>query len=151
MYQRFSDLSRLTFNARHSDKRLKTKITLGKRDLVLKTKIKDTTDWIVQDDINVFGELSDIDMNVLWPVVDVKQITSPPKGRKRKNVHDVSINSDGESPEKKKSKTLQSPDMDDPDNKRKVAEFVKNLEKKNGNKKYTQTKIKLTALKDANK
>ena len=90
-------------------------------------------------------------MNVLWPVADVKQITSPPKGRKRKNVHDVSFNSDGESPFKKKSKTSQSPDVDDPDNKRKVAEFVKNLEKKNGNKKYTQTKIKLAALKDANK
>ena len=56
-----------------------------------------------------------------------------------------------ESPEKKKSKPSLSPDMDDPDNKRKVAEFVKNLEKKNGNKKYTQTKIKLTALNDANK
>ena len=151
LYQRFSDLSRLTFNARHSDKRLKTKILLGKKDLVLKTKIKDTTDWIVQDDINVFGELSDIDMNVLWPVVDVKQITSPPKGRKRKNVHDVSINSDNESPEKKKSKTSQSPELEDPENKRKVAEFVKNLEKKNGNKKYTQTKIKIAALKDANK
>ena len=62
---------------RFSDKRLKTKILLGKKDLVLKTKIKDTTDWIVQDDINVFGELSDIDMNVLWPVIDVKHITSP--------------------------------------------------------------------------
>ena len=105
----------------------------------------------MQDDINVFGELSDIDMNVLWPVVDVKQITSPPKGRKRKNVHDVSINSDNESPEKKKSKQSQSPEFDDPENKRKVAEFVMNLEKKNGNKKYTQTKIKIAALKDANK
>ena len=151
MYQRFADLSRLTFIARHADKRLKTKITLGKRDLVLKTKIKDRTDWIVQDDLNVFGVLSDIDMNVLWPVVDVKQITSPPKGRKRKNIHDVSFNSDAESPYKKKSKTSQSPDVDDPDNKRKVAEFVKNLEKKNVNKKYTQTTIKITALKDGNK
>ena len=130
---------------------MKTKILLGKKDLVLKTKIKDSTDWIVQDDINVFGELSDIDMNVLWPVADVKQITSPPKGRKRKNVHDVSINSDNESPEKKKSKPSQSPELDDPENKRKVAEFVMNLEKKNGNKKYTQTKIKIAALKDANK
>ena len=151
MYQRFADLSRLTFIARHSDKRLKTKITLGKRDLVLKTKIKDRTDWIVQDDLNVFGVLSDIDMNVLWPVVDVKQITSPPKGRKRKNVHDVSFNSDAESPYKKKPKNSQSPDVDDPENKKKVADFVKNLEKKNVNKKYTQTTIKITALKDGNK
>merc|ERR1712243_403332 len=106
-YQRFADLSRLTFNARHSDKRLKTKIILGKRDLVLKTKIKDTTDWIVQDDLNVFGELSDIDLNVLWPVTEVKQITSPPKGRKRKKVHNVSINSDSGSPDTKKTKSAQ--------------------------------------------
>ena len=42
-FQRFSDLSRLSFNARQADKRLKTKILLGKRDLVLKTKIKDLT------------------------------------------------------------------------------------------------------------
>ena len=152
MYERFSDLSRLTFNARHSDKRLKTKITLGKRDLVLKTKIKDTTDWIVQDDINVFGVLSDIDMNVLWPVVDMKQITSPPKGRKRKNVHDVSMNSDSGSPDSKRTKESQSPkEKEDIENKKKVADFVKNLEKKNGNKKFTQTKIKLTTLKDGNK
>ena len=152
LYQRFSDLSRLTFNARHSDKRLKTKILLGKRDLVLKTKIKDSTDWIVQDDLNVFGELSDIDMNVLWPVTEVKQITSPPKGRKRKNVHDVSTNSDNESPDKKKSKSSQSPkEKEDLENKKKVADFVQNLEKKNGNKKFTQTKIKLAALKDGNK
>ena len=105
MYQRFSDLSRLTFIARNSDKRLKTKITLGRRDLVLKTKIKDKTDWVVQDDLNVFGVLSDVDMNVLWPVQEVKQVSSPPKGRKRKNVHEVSYTSDGDSPYKKRPKS----------------------------------------------
>ena len=152
LYQRFADLSRLTFNTRHSDKRLKTKIILGKRDLVLKTKIKDVTDWIVQEDLNVFGELSDIDLNVLWPVSEVKMITSPPKGRKRKKtVHDVSINSDSGSPDSKKTKPAQSPkEKEDLENKKKVADFVKNLEKKNGSKKFTQTKIKLTTLKDAN-
>ena len=151
LYQRFADLSRLTFNARHADKRLKTKIILGKRDLVLKTKIKDTTDWVVQDDLNVFGELSDIDFNVLWPVSEVKSITSPPKGRKRKKVHDVSLNSDSGSPDPKRTKDVQSPkEKEDIENKRKVAEFVKNLEKKSGSKKFTQTKIKLTTLKDAN-
>ena len=105
----------------------------------------------MQDDINVFGDLSDVDMNVMWPVADVKQITSPPKGRKRKNVHDVSINSEGESPEKKKPKSYQSTEKEDLENKKKVADFVQNLEKKNGNRKYTQTKIKIAALKDANK
>ena len=151
LYQRYSDLSRLTFNARHSDKRLKTKILLGKRDLVLKTKIKDTTDWIVQDDLNVFGELSDIDLNVLWPVTEVKMITSPPKGRKRKKVHDVSMNSDNESPDTKKTRSSQSPkEKEDLENKKKVADSDKNLEKKNGSKKFTQTKTKLTAIKDAN-
>ena len=151
LYQRFADLSRHTFNARHSDKRIKTKIILGKRDLVLKTKIKDTTDWIVQEDLNVFGEISDIDLNVLWPVSEVKMITSPPKGRKRKKVHDVSLNSDSGSPDPKRTKEVKSPkEKEDIENKKKVADFVKNLEKKSGNKKFTQTKIKLTSLKDAN-
>ena len=150
-YQRFADLSRHTFNARHSDKRIKTKITLGKRDLVLKTKIKDTTDWIVQEDLNVFGEISDVDLNVLWPVSEVKSISSPPKGRKRKKVHDVSLTSEGSSPDPKRTKEVKSPkEKEDAENKRKVADFVKNLEKKSGGKKYTQTKIKLNALKEAN-
>ena len=150
LYQRFADLSRYTFNARHADKRLKTKIILGKRDLVLKTKIKDTTDWVVQEDLNVFGEVADIDFNVLWPVSDVKSITSPPKGRKRKKVHDVSLNSESGSPEPKRTKDVQSPkEKEDIENKRKVAEFVRNLEKKSGGKKYTQTKIKLTSSKDS--
>ena len=106
----------------------------------------------MQEDLNVFGELSDIDLNVLWPVSDVKMITSPPKGRKRKKtVHDVSINSDSGSPDSKKTKSAQSPkEREDLENKKKVADFVKNLEKKNGSKKFTQTKIKLTTLKDAN-
>ena len=29
-------------------------LMFGKRDLILKTKIKDLTDWVVQDDLNVF-------------------------------------------------------------------------------------------------
>ena len=41
-------------------------------------------------------------------------------------------------------------EKEDAENKRKVADFVKNLEKKSGGKKYTQTKIKLNSLKDAN-
>ena len=152
MYQRFSDLSRNTFNARHADKRLKTKIILGRRDLVLKTKIKDKTDWIVQDDLQVFGTISEADMNVMWPVMDLKQITSPPKGRKRKTVHDLSMNSDVESPYKKRPKPTLSPDVfDDPDNKKRVAKFVMNLEKKNANRKFSQTKIKFTSLKESHK
>merc|ERR1712115_95020 len=120
LYQRFADFSRLTFNARHSDKRLKTKIILGKRDFVLKTKIKDTTYWVVQDDLNVFGKLSDIDFNVLWPVSEVKSITSPPKGRKRKKIHDVSLASEGSSPDPKRTKEVKSPkEKEDAENKRK--------------------------------
>ena len=61
------------------------------------------------------------------------------------------MNSDNESPEKKKPKSSQSPEIEDLENKKKVADFVLNLEKKNGSKKFTQTKIKLAALKDANK
>ena len=150
VFQRFSDLSRLSFDARQADKRLKTKILLGKRDLVLKTKIKDQTDWVVQDDLNVFGDISEIDMTVMWPVAEVKQITSPPKGRERKKVHKLSSNSDDDSPDRKKKKMLQSPkDKEDQENQKKVAEFVQNLEKKH--KKYTQYKIKLTSSKEGTK
>lgn len=152
VFQRFSNLSRLSFNARQSDKRLKTKILLGKRDLILKTKIKDLTDWVVQDDLNVFGEISGIDLKVMWPVADVKQISSPPKGRNKKNVHKLSSNSDDDSPDKKKMKTSQShKDKEDQENQKKVAEFVQNLEKKSGNKKYTQCKIKLISVKEGTK
>ena len=123
---------------------------MGKRDLVLKTKIKDQTDWVVQDDLNVFGDISDIDMSVMWPVTEVKQITSPPKGRERKNVHKLSSKSDDDSPDKKKKKTSQSPkENEDQENQKKVAEFVQNLEKKH--KKYTQSKIKLTYRKEGAK
>ena len=113
-------------------------------------KIKDQTDWVVQDDLNVFGDISEIDMTVMWPVAEVKQITSPPKGRERKNVHKLSSNSDDDSPDMKKKKMLQSPkDKEDQENQKKVAEFVQNLEKKN--KKYTQSKIKLTSGKEGTK
>ena len=90
----------------------------------------------------------------MWPVMDVKEITSPPKGRKRKNVHEMSMNSDAEaeSPYKKRSKSAQSQDVfDDPENKKKVAAFVMNLERKNGNRKFSQTKIKFTSLKESHK
>ena len=66
-------------------------------------------------------------------------------------MHDVSLNSDSGSPDPKRTKDVQSPkEKEDIENKRKVAEFVKNLEKKSGSKKFTQTKIKLTTLKDSN-
>ena len=154
LYQRFADLSKYTYYARHADKSLKTKISLGKRDLVLKTKIKDRTDWVTQEDLHVFGVLSDWDSNVMWPVVDLKEITSPPKGRKRKNVHEMSVNSetDAESPNKKRSKSAQSQAfLDDPENKKKVAAFVNDLERKNGGRKFSQSRIKFPLLKDSSK
>ena len=140
LYQRFADLSKYMFYARHADKTLKTKISLGRRDLVLKTKIKDKTDWVTQDDLHVFVVLSDWDSNVMWPGMDLKEITSPPKGRKRKNVHEMSMNSETEaaSPYKKRYRSAQSQDvLDDPENKKKVAAFVKDLEKKNANWKFS--------------
>ena len=149
LYARFADLSKYTFYARHADKTLKTKISLGRRDLVLKTKIKDKTDWVTQEDLHVFGVLSDWDSNVMWPVMDIKEITSPPKGRKRKNVHDLSNNSeaDKESPTRKRSRSAQDV-LDDPENQKKVAAFVMDLEKKNGSRKFTQSKIKFASLKN---
>ena len=105
-----------------------------------------------QEDIIIpFCKIQESMSMPLWPVSEVKSITSPPKGRKRKKVHDVSLNSDSGSPDSKRTKEVQSPkEKEDLENKKKVADFVKNLEKKNGSKKFTQTKIKLTTLKDAN-
>ena len=122
--------------ARKSDLRLKTKIILGEKDLVLKTKLKDTTDWEVEADLDSFGEISDIDTTITWPTVEVKSITSPPKGRSRKNVHNMSDSSvEGDSPLNKKSRMEE-------DNNQKVQDFVKKLEAKQAKKvKYTQSKL----------
>ena len=154
LYARFADLSKYTYYARHADKSLKTKISLGKRDLVLKTKIKDRTDWVTQEDLHIFGILSEWDSNIMWPVVDLKEITSPPKGRKRKNPHEISVTSEteAENPSKKRSMSAQSQALlDDPENQKKVAAFVKDLERKNGGRKFSQSRIKFPLLKDSGK
>ena len=64
LYKRFSDLSRHTFVARKSDPRLENKIILGEKDLVLKTKLKDTTVWEAEVDLDSFGEISNIDPTI---------------------------------------------------------------------------------------
>ena len=88
----------------------------------------------------------------MWPVMDIKEITSPPKGRKRKNVHDMSYNSeaDKESPTRKRSRSAQDV-LDDPENQKKVAAFVMDLEKKNANRKFSQAKINFPSLKESTK
>ena len=118
--------------ARKSDPRLKTKNILGDKDLVLKTKLKDTTDWEVEADLESFGEITNIEPTITWPTVEVKSITSPPKGRSRKNVHNMSDSSvEGDSPLNKKSRMEE-------DNNQKVQDFVKKLEAKQVKKvKYT--------------
>ena len=60
-------------------------------------------EWEIVDYIKEFGEISSIDLSIKWPQIDVKAITSPPKGRSRKNVHNMSY-SDSDSPDKKKLK-----------------------------------------------
>ena len=136
LYKRFVDLSRHTFSARRADSRLKTKTSLGKSDLTLKTKLKHQTDWELEHDLNVFGEIAEIDLSINWPNVEVKEITSPPKGRSRKNVHNLSDSSvEGSSPVNKKTKV-------DDENIQKVQDFVKKLEEKQAKKaKFTQSKI----------
>ena len=49
--------------ARKTDPRLKTKIILGASDLILRTKLKDETDWETEPDLEVFGEISTIDLS----------------------------------------------------------------------------------------
>ena len=142
LYKRFSDLSKLTFIARKSDPRLKTKIILGDSDLVLKTKLKDTTEWEIEPDLESFGEITNIDTTINWPTIEVKSITSPPKGRTRKNVHNMSDSSlEGNSPINKKSRMEDDIIQKVQDN-QKVQDFVKKLEAKQAKKpKYTQSKL----------
>ena len=61
MFKRFSDLSFLTFKARKEDERLKTMIRLGDSDLIMKTKLKNETEWEKEDNLHVFGHISDIE------------------------------------------------------------------------------------------
>ena len=142
-FQRFNDLSRNTFLARKQYSNLKTKIQLGEKDLILRTKIKDETSWEREHDLEVFGKISNPDMEKKWPATEVKYITSPPKGRVRKNVHNISNNSEKESPEAKRKKTDMDTDQDmeltDEENTVKVQAFIKKLEAKKV--KYTQQKI----------
>ena len=145
IFARFSDLSKLTYIARKEDTRLKTQINLGEEDLILKTKLKDETEWVVVDNLEEFGEISPLDMSIKWPQVEVKTITSPPKGRSRKNVHNISKTSDEESsPAAKKAKRSEKgkreDEGDDQDQTQKVYAFVKKLEAKS-NKKFSQTKL----------
>ena len=108
-------------------------IKLGEDDLVLKSKLKNETDWERELDLSIFGEISEIDMSIKWPFIEVKDITSPPKGRTRKNIHNISKSgSETGSPSPKKSKI-------DEENILKVQDFVKKLESRKN--KFTQSKL----------
>ena len=124
LFKRFSDLSRNTYFARQADKHLKTKISLGDKDLELRTKLKDVSEQEIEPDLSIFGEIEEADSSILWPGVEVKQIFSPPRGRQRKNINNISdTSSEGSSPAHKKSKVEE-------ENTQKVLEFVKKLEEK---------------------
>ena len=153
MFGRFTDLSRHTYIARKEDQRLKTHISLGEEDLILKTKLKEETEWIVVDNLEEFGKIRPIDMSIKWPQVEVKNITSPPKGRQRKNVHNISKSSDDEtSPAAKRMKSGPNEKVneknEDKEEERtqKVVAFVKKLEAKS-QKKFNQTKLDFPKIK----
>ena len=111
--------------------------------MILRTKIKDETSWEREYDLEVFGKISDPDMEKKWPATEVKNITSPPKGRVRKNVHNISNTSETESLEAKRKKTDRDTDQEleltDEENTAKVQAFIKKIEAKKV--KYTQQKI----------
>ena len=44
-------------------------------------------------------------MEKKWPTIWLKHVVSPPKGRARKNVHNLSANSNSSSPEHKRVRT----------------------------------------------
>jgi len=141
MFKHYSYLLFLTFKTRKADPRLKTMIILGRSDLILKTKLKNITDWKREDNLEAFGKISNINMTINWLFVDIKSITSPPKGRIRKIVHKMSSDSETDSPDHKKMK--KKDDDQDEENKRKVADFVSKLEK---NSRYSQSKLNFTKL-----
>ena len=100
------------------------------------------SDWENQPNLSIFGEISGIDSSIKWPNIEVKQIFSPPKGRHRKNVHNIlDSSSEGSSPAHKKTKMEEENTM-------KVHEFFKKLEEKQATKlKYTQAKLNFPASK----
>ena len=61
-------------------------------------------EWEIETDLAAFREMAEIDSNVKWPSVEVKQICSPPKGRARKNIHNISNSSTDDSQVKKKNR-----------------------------------------------
>ena len=96
-------------------------------------------------------KISPIDITIKWPQVEVKRITSPPKGRSRKNVHNISKSSDEEpSPaakkvkrgekEKEKVREGEAREGEAEEQTQKVFTFVKKLEAKSS-KKFAQTKL----------
>ena len=89
--------------------------------------------------LHAFGKISEIDKSITWPNIEVKMIFSPPKGRQRKNVHNLSrSSSEGDSPLHKKSKI----DQESQENLVKVHDFVKKLEEKQNKKqKYKQANL----------
>ena len=99
----------------------------------------------MEENLEVFGKLSNIDLSIKWPSVQVKDISSPPKGRQRKNVHKISSSSNDESDSPLHKKVKNDNDVSDEENRKKVSDFVKKLEAKNAKKtKYSQTKINFT-------
>ena len=97
-------------------------IKLGTNYLILKTKLKNNTEWEVEENLEVFGKLSNIDLSIKWPSVQVKDISSPPKGRQRKNVHKISSssNEESDSPLHKKAKNNDDDTSEDEENRKKV-------------------------------
>ena len=110
IFKRFAELSRLTFIARREDPNLKTQIRYGDNDLILLTRMKEEKEW-TDTSLEKFGKLPEMELQKSWPLKKMPIITSPPKGREKreKNVHDLSRSSNEEEtprPKKKKNKTL---------------------------------------------
>ena len=90
---------------------------------------------------------------MMWPQVEVKTITSPPKGRVRKNVHNLFTNNDNKSPAHKRAKkgkiTIREQDrnrgqeQEDTNNAMKVQAFIQMIKAKKRT--YTQQKINFGA------
>ena len=68
-YERYSSLQMKCKEERKQNKQLRTKVMLGEKDLVLKTKLVGEAGYKVQP-IDCLGPLPDFDHSIVWPITN---------------------------------------------------------------------------------
>ena len=75
-------------------------------DLLLLVKYKGDSDWQLEPNLNILGDITSPEWHRLWPLLNVPDLTSPPKGHQypTKNIHSLSSDSETEDAETKRQK-----------------------------------------------